>query len=255
MSDLLLVSPIVIPLLTAIVGAFGWGSPRHQRAIGLVGSGALLAGATALFATVSRAGVVVVQVGAWPAPFGITLVADLLAALMVLVSALVAFAVAVYATSEVDERSLGAGFVPFYHVLVMGVCGAFLTGDLFNLYVWFEVMLLASFVLLVAGGGRKALASGIAYVTLNLLASAFFLVAVGVLYGEVGSLNFADLAVKLREADAAEASRPVAMLLLVAFGIKAGLFPVFFWLPAAYPATDSYARLFPTGKGTLVPAP
>jgi multicomponent Na+:H+ antiporter subunit D len=154
---------------------------------------------------------------------------------MILVTAVVGLAVAVYATTEIDDASLAAGFFPFFHVLLLGVCGAFLTGDLFNLYVWFEVMLLASFVLLASQGGRRALTSGVTYVTLNLLASAFFLVAIGILYGEAGSLNLADLATKLRDPGAAEVSRPVAMLLLVAFGIKAGLFPVFFWLPAAYP--------------------
>jgi multicomponent Na+:H+ antiporter subunit D len=231
----LLVAPILIPLVAAIAGALGWGSARLQRSIGVAGAGALLAGAWALFAEVRHYGVVAVQVGSWPAPYGITLVADLLAALMVLVTALVGLAVAVYATAEIDEPALAAGFFPFYHVLLMGVCGAFLTGDLFNLYVWFEVMLLASFVLLVSRGGRSALTSGIAYVTLNLLSSAMFLAAVGILYGKVGSLNLADLAIKLSAPDAVEASKPVGMLLLVAFGIKAGLFPLFFWLPAAYP--------------------
>jgi len=235
MSGAILVAPIAIPLAAAIAGALGWGHPRFQRAIGVAGAAALLAAAAVLLAAVREAGVIAVQVGSWPAPYGITLVADLLSALMVAVTALVALAVAVYATSEVDDASLAAGFFPFFHILLMGVCGAFLTGDLFNLYVWFEVMLMASFVLLASAGGRRALASGVVYVTLNLLASAFFLAAVGVLYGQVGSLNLADLAVKLRAPEAAEAARPVAMLLMVAFGIKAGLFPVFFWLPASYP--------------------
>jgi multicomponent Na+:H+ antiporter subunit D len=235
MSGLLLVAPILVPLVTATLGALGWGRAHRQRTIGVVGAGALLAVAVALFVHVREAGVLAVQLGDWPAPFGITLVADLLAALMIGVTAVVGLAVAVYAATEVDDASLARGFFPFFHVLLVGVCGAFLTGDLFNLYVWFEVMLLASFVLLVSGGGRPALTSAVTYVTLNLLASAFFLVAVGVLYGEVGSLNLADLSAKLRGPEAAEASRPVAMLLLVAFGIKAGLFPVFFWLPAAYP--------------------
>ncbi len=235
MTDALLVAPILIPLLTAIAGAFGWGNARFQRSIGVFGTGALLVAVVALFVEVNRAGVVAIQLGSWPAPYGITLVADLLAALMVLVTAVVAFAVAIYATTDVDDAALEIGFFPFFHVLLMGVCGAFLTGDLFNLYVWFEVMLLASFVLLVSGPGRLALRSGVAYVTLNLLASAFFLVAVGILYGKAGSLNLADLAIKLSASDGPEAARPVALLLLVAFGIKAGLFPVFFWLPAAYP--------------------
>jgi multicomponent Na+:H+ antiporter subunit D len=236
MSDLLLVAPLLVPLLSAIAGVLGWGRAGLQRTVGVAGAAALLLAAGALFLEVQAAGVLALQVGSWAAPFGITLAADLLAALMIGVTALVGLAVSLYATTEVDDQSLAAGFFPFLHVLLLGVCGAFLTADLFNLYVWFEVMLLASFVLLVSRGGRRALTSGIPYVTLNLLASAFFLAAVGILYGEVGSLNLADLATRLRAPGAVEAARPVALLLLVAFGIKAGLFPVFFWLPAAYPA-------------------
>jgi len=235
MSGVVLVAPLLVPLLTALVGALGWGRPRWQDAVGVTGAALLLVAAGALFAAVEREGVVVLQVGGWPAPYGITLVADMLSALMVVVAAVVGLAVAGYATTELDDDARAAGFFPFFHVLLLGVCGAFLTGDLFNLYVWFEVMLLASFVLLASAGSRSALTAGIPYVTLNLLASAFFLVAVGVLYGEVGSLNLADLAVKLREPAIREATRPVAMLLLAAFGIKAGLFPLFFWLPASYP--------------------
>lgn len=235
MSGSILVAPILIPLLAAIAGALGWGHSRLQRTIGVGGAAALLVAAWALFLQVHEAGVLAIQVGSWPAPYGITLIADLFSALMLLVTAVVGLAVAVYATAEIDDRSLAAGFFPFFHVLLLGVCGAFLSGDLFNLFVWFEVMLLASFVLLASGGGRRALMSSVTYVTLNLLASVLFLAAVGILYGEVGSLNLADLALKLRTPGAVEASRPVAMLLLVAFGIKAGLFPVFFWLPASYP--------------------
>ncbi|MCG8589200.1 MAG: Na+/H+ antiporter subunit D [Proteobacteria bacterium] len=270
----LLVAPLLIPLSAAVAGALGWGSARLQRVIGVAGAAALLLAAGALFTEVRSAGVVAVQVGSWPAPYGITLVADLLTSLMVLVTAVVGLAVSVYATTEADEASLAAGFFPCFHVLLMGVCGAFLTGDLFNLYVWFEVLLIASFVLLGLSGRPNALASGIAYVALNLLASAFFLVAVGILYGEAGSLNLADLATKLRAPGAEEATRPVAMLLLVAFGIKAGLFPVFFWLPAAYPTAGFavsalfaglltkvgvyalirvFTLLFPVGDGWLGP--
>ena len=236
MTDALLVAPLLIPLGTAVACAFGFGRARLQPLLGVTGALGLFGAALALFFEVREAGVVAVQLGAWPAPYGITLVADLLSALMVLVTALVGLSVAVYATSELDEAALRRGFFPFFHFLLLGVCGAFLTGDLFNLYVWFEVMLLASFVLLVLRGDASALTSGIAYVALNLLASAFFLAAVGILYGQIGSLNFADLADKLGDPGVREAARPVAVLLLVAFAIKAGLFPVFFWLPAAYPA-------------------
>ncbi len=235
MSGAWVVSPLLVPLVAAVVGLLGFGRARWQRAVGVAGAGALLAAAVGLFAQVWRHGVVAVQLGDWPAPFGITLVADLLSAVMVLVTAAVGLAVAVYATAEVEEGALETGFFPVMNVLLMGVCGAFLTGDLFNLYVWFEVLLLASFVLLGASGRRRAFTTGIAYVSLNLLASAFFLVGVGLLYGTLGSLNLADLSLRLAEPAAAEVARPAALLLLVAFGIKAGLFPLFFWLPASYP--------------------
>lgn len=235
MTDLLLVSPVLVPLATAVVAAFGFGHARGQRLLGVLGSGGLLVASLALFAAVGREGVLAVQLGDWPAPYGVTLVADRLASLMVLVTGIVALAVCVYSLHEIPERVVASGFHPFFQLLLAGVCGAFLTGDLFNLYVCFEVMLLSSFVLLALGGGTRSLTAGIPYVTLNLLASAFFLLGVGVLYGQLGSLNLADLAVKLRAPEAAAAARPVAALLLVAFGVKAALFPVFFWLPAAYP--------------------
>ena len=116
----------------------------------------------------------------------------------------------------------------------MGVCGAFLTGDLFNLYVWFEVMLMASFVLLALGGGRQQMEGALKYVTLNLVSSALFLAGAGILYGLTGTLNMADLAVKLRAVSHPQLVTAAAMLFFVAFGIKAAAFPLFFWLPASY---------------------
>ena len=133
-----------------------------------------------------------------------------------------------------DRGREAFGYYPLVHVLLLGVCGAFLTGDLFNLYVWFEVMLMASFVLLVLGGERPQLHGGIKYVTLNLVSSAVFLAAVGILYGLTGTLNMADLARKLDGMTQTGTVTAVAMLFLVAFGIKAAVFPLFFWLPASY---------------------
>ena len=134
-----------------------------------------------------------------------------------------------------DPRREAFGYHPLIHVLLMGVCGAFLTGDLFNLYVWFEVMLIASFVLMALHRTRAAAAGGVNYVTLNLLASAVLLTAIGLLYGHAGTLNMADLARAWAGRDARRCSTTaLAMLFLTAFGIKAGLFPLFFWLPASY---------------------
>jgi multicomponent Na+:H+ antiporter subunit D len=161
-------------------------------------------------------------------------VADVFSGVMIAMTGTMGFAVAVYAWADLDRFRIRSGFYPLYHVLLMGVSGAFLTGDLFNLYVWFEVMLMASFVLMVLGGDRGQLEGAVKYVVMNLLASILFLSAVGILYGKVGTLNMADLAVKLTVYPHARLVTAVALLLLTAFATKAALFPLFFWLPASY---------------------
>jgi multicomponent Na+:H+ antiporter subunit D len=178
--------------------------------------------------------VIASQMGDWPVPFGITLVSDLLAAAMVAITALMYAATAVYAQAEDVERREAEGWHPLLAALVFGVCGAFLTGDLFNLYVWFEVMLIAAFGMLVLGGGREQLDAGVKYAVLNLLATTVFLIGVGMLYGLTGTLNLADLARRVPEVGNDGAVGAVAFLLLAGFGAKAAVFPLFFWLPAAY---------------------
>jgi multicomponent Na+:H+ antiporter subunit D len=231
--SVLLVAPVVVPLASAALGLIVR-RPRAHAAISVGGAVVLLGCALLLVERVLRGGILATQLGNWPAPFGITVVADLLSALMVLVSAVIGLAVFVYSTATIDGGRKAHGFYPLLHVLLMGVGGAFLAGDLFNLYVWFEVMLIASFVLLSLGGERGQLEGAVKYVTLNLISSALFLGALGLLYGTVGTLNMADLAVKLRETPRPELVMPAAALLLTAFAIKAAAFPVFFWLPAAY---------------------
>ncbi len=231
---LLLVLPIVIPLATAAITLVAWNSYRLQRIVPAIGGLALLAAGLGLLNAVATRGIQVVQLGNWPAPFGITLVADLFSAMMVAVTGLMGAAVAIYSLVAIDEERERYGYHPLVHALLAAVCGAFLTGDLFNLYVWFEVMLMASFVLLALGGDRPQIEGAMKYVTLNLVASAFFLAAVGILYGIAGSLNLADLAVKLEQGTEPGVTTVVAMLFLVAFGIKSGVFPLFFWLPASY---------------------
>ena len=230
----LLVLPILIPLATAALSFVFWRRRGVQRWLGVAGQAALFASSLALLAVVRREGVVVAQMGGWPAPFGITLVADLLSAVMVAVSGLMGLAVAIYSLATIDRRREAFGYYPLFNALMMGVCGAFLTGDVFNLYVWFEVMLISSFVLLALGGERGQLEGAIKYVTLNLVSSAFFLAAVGLLYGMAGTLNMADLAVKLGDTTQPGLVTTVAMMFLVAFGIKAAVFPLFFWLPSSY---------------------
>jgi multicomponent Na+:H+ antiporter subunit D len=205
-----------------------------QRAGGVFFSAVTFVAALYLLYCVDEVDYIVMNMGGWSAPFGITMVADRFSAVMVAVSSFMGLAVAVYALSEIDERRLRKFFFPLYLVLILGVNGAFLTGDLFNLYVWFEVMLIASFVLMSMGGEQGELEGGLKYVCLNLLSSVMFLIGAGILYGKTGTLNMADIAQHLAVAENVNWAISSSMLLLVAFGLKAGMFPFFFWLPASY---------------------
>lgn len=226
--------PIIIPLLTGSLCVMFWRYNMAQRVLSLVGSIALLAAAIFLFTRVVEEGHIVLQMGNWPAPFGISLVADMLSSMMVVFVGLMAIAIAIYSLASASPSHERFGYYPLMHLLLAGVSGAFLTGDIFNLYVWFEVMLVASFALLILGGERAQMEGAVKYVTLNLLSSAIFLTAIGLLYGLVGTLNMADIAVKLNTAENTGLIDVIAMMFLVAFGIKAASFPLFFWLPASY---------------------
>jgi multicomponent Na+:H+ antiporter subunit D len=230
----LLVLPIVLPLGVAAASLLLWRWPAAQRWLGVAGAFALLVVSLKLLAVVRTEGIQCAQIGAWPAPFGISIVADTFSAMMVMLAALMGAAVAAYSVASIESKRESYGYYPLLNVLLMGVCGAFLTGDIFNLYVCFEVMLMSSFVLLTLGGTRAQIEGAIKYVTLNLVASAFFLAAVGILYGLCGTLNMADLAARIDRIDQPGLLTVVAMMFLVAFGVKAAAFPLFFWLPASY---------------------
>lgn len=225
---------ILVPLATAILCLLSWRSVAAQRFFGVAGMAALLAVSLWLVAVASDGTISVVRFGNWPAPFGIVLVGDLTSAIMVLVSAITGLAVAVYSLADVDAGRVRHGYFVFLHFMMLGVCGAFLTGDIFNMFVWFEVMLISSFVLMCLGGERPQMEGAVKYVTLNLISSSLFLAACGILYAQTGSLNMADLAVRTREFMRPELITMTAMLFLVSFGLKAGIFPLFFWLPASY---------------------
>lgn len=226
--------PIFIALTSGALSLAAWRSSLAQRWIGVFGTGALLASSIWLLMSVMEHGHVVMHMGGWQAPFGITLVADLLSAIMVLLTGMMGFAIAIYSLATTSKSYEKFGYFPLMHLLLAGVAGSFLTGDVFNLYVWFEVMLVASFALLILGSERSQMEGAIKYVTLNLLSSAIFLTAIGLLYGMVGTLNMADIAVKLREVEHTGMLDVIAVMFMVAFGIKAGAFPLFFWLPASY---------------------
>jgi multicomponent Na+:H+ antiporter subunit D len=233
-ADWLLALPILLPLLACAGAAVLRGAPRAQRWLtGLAALGMLLA-AAALVATVHAGGPIASQMGDWPAPFGITLVADRLGASLVLITAVMYAACAVAAQGDEDVRAAEGLWHPLLAALVMGVAGAFLAGDLFNLYVWFEVMLIASFGLLSLNADAARRDAAVKYAVLNLVATSTFLAAVGMLYGLTGTLNFADLARRVPEVPNQGAVAAVAFLLLAAFAAKAAVFPLFFWLPASY---------------------
>ena len=226
--------PILVPLGTAAILLLAPKRPLLQRWIALAGSILLLGSAIVVFRRVEADGIQVLQVSGWPAPFGITLVADLLAAMLAVAVGVVGVAIATAAFAGVDPRRERFGYHALIQILLMGVSGAFLTGDLFNLYVWFEVMLVASFVLMALHRTRAQVEAAFKYVAINLIASSIFLTALGLLYGVAGTLNMADLA-RLGPATRTPGVDVVlAVLFVIAFSIKAGLFPLFFWLPASY---------------------
>jgi multicomponent Na+:H+ antiporter subunit D len=229
-----LVLPILVPMAAAALMLLASRRPVLQRWIGLGGAIALLISAIVVFREVEGAGIQVLQLSGWPAPFGITLVADLLASLLLIAVGIVAVAVTGAAFAGVDPRREAFGYHPLIQILLMGVSGAFLTGDFFNLYVWFEVMLVASFVLMALHRNRAQLEAAYKYVTINLIASSIFLTALGLLYGVTGTLNMADVARVWPAVRSTGMDVVLAALFVIAFSIKAGLFPLFFWLPASY---------------------
>ncbi|MCS3902923.1 multicomponent Na+:H+ antiporter subunit D [Methylohalomonas lacus] len=226
--------PVLIPFIAGALSLVFYRSLSVQRWIGILGTGALLVASIYLLYMTYTQGIRVMAMGEWAAPFGIVLVADLLGAIMTVLAAILGFAVAVYSLATISRDNIAYGHFPLIHLLLAGVCGAFLTGDIFNLYVWVEVLLVSSFALLILGGERAQMEGAIKYVTLNLLSSILLLVAVGLTYGMTGTLNMADLVGKLAAVENQGLVTVIAMLFLVSFGIKSAAFPLFFWLPASY---------------------
>ena len=235
--------PILVPFAAALL-QMACRRPTFQRLVGLLAA-ALLVLVTAWLMLLADDGTLrVYALGDWPAPFGIVLVVDRLAAGMTLLTAVLGFLALLDASAGFDER--GHHFHPLFQLQLVGLTGAFLTGDLFNLFVFFEVMLLASYTLLAHGGGLARTRAGISYVVLNLVGSALFLIALGLLYGTLGTLNLADLAYRLTLPGHDQALARLAFALLVAvFVLKAGLLPLSFWLPPTYTAAGApVAALF-----------
>jgi len=241
-----LILPILVP---AVVGAFLVLAARHDRVLarvfGVASAVLLLLIAAALLATASDGAIRSYELGAWRAPFGIVLVLDRLSALMLLLTAVLGLGVLLYAINGWDER--GKHFHPLFQFQLMGINGAFLTGDFFNLFVFFEILLIASYGLMVHGGGGLRVKAGVQYVVTNLVGSSVFLIAVGLIYSVTGTLNMADLALKVPQVPAADQAllQAGAVMLLLVFAVKAALVPLHFWLPATYTnAPGPVAALF-----------
>ena len=230
--------PVLIPLVGASLCILLGRSRAAQRAVSLIALTATTVLSVVLLVAADRDGPLVVQSGGWPAPIGITLVVDRLSGIMLTVGSLMLLAVLVFAIGQPGAERNHVGFQSTYLILAAGVAGSFVVGDLFTLFVSFEMMLTASYVLLTLGGGREQVRSGMTYVVISLLASTLFITALALLYAATGTVNMADLAVKLDDLpDGLGAA--FAVLLVVVFGIKAGLFPLFSWLPDSYPVAPS----------------
>ena len=242
----LIIAPILIPAFAGMLLLLEVRErQRLRRLTGLLATLALIPVALGLWQQAASGDIGVYQLGDWRAPFGIVLVLDRLSALMVLLTAVLALPALIYGSRGDDRR--GANFHALFQLQLMGINGAFLTGDLFNLFVFFEVLLIASYGLALHGRGPARVKGGIHYVVLNLIGSALFLVALGLAYGTTGTLNMADFAVKVSELEgnSLDLARLSGLLMWVVFGLKAALFPLYFWLPATYAnATAPVAALF-----------
>ncbi|WP_355659757.1 monovalent cation/H+ antiporter subunit D [Halomonas salifodinae] len=246
MNPHLLILPILLPLVSALgLLLTGQANLAWQRRVSLLATLALV-GLTAWLLWLSDDGQIrFYALGDWPAPFGIVLMLDRLAALMLALTAVLALGCVLFASAGEDGQ--GSFFHGLFQLQLMGLNGAFLTGDLFNLFVFFEILLLASYALLMHGSDKPRVAAGLHYVVLNLVGSALFLVALGTLYGATGTLNMADMARRLGELpeDRQVLAGAGALLLIVVFSLKAAALPLYFWLPSTYAAAPApVAALF-----------
>jgi multicomponent Na+:H+ antiporter subunit D len=233
-GDWLVIAPVVIAIALGALLLMLRHHLRWQAAFASGGLLLMLASNTTLLARVLADGPLVMTMGRWLPPFGISFAADALGAGFALVATFVALICALFSARDIDATGRRYGFYPFLMLMMAGVNGAFLTGDIFNLYVWFEVFLIASFGLLILGSKRAQIDGATKYGILNLLATALFLVATAYLYGAFGTLNMADIATKAAGLRSSAPLMTVAALYLLAFGMKAAAFPVNFWLPASY---------------------
>lgn len=236
MTSNFVIIPLLIPFVVGVVLIFFKDNIKLQRIISTISLIATTGFAAYLVQLVYKNGVLTHKLGNWEPPFGIILVADMLAALLVLTASIVALCCILFAFRSIGEKRERFYFYPLVHFLMVGVFGAFLTGDIFNLFVFFEVMLMSSYALIVIGGTRAQLRESLKYILINVISSALFVIAVAYLYSVTGTLNMADLSQKVAEVNQPGILTTIGILFFIVFGLKAALFPMYFWLPSAYNA-------------------
>ncbi|MCA0277434.1 MAG: Na+/H+ antiporter subunit D [Proteobacteria bacterium] len=233
-SDWLVVLPVLLPIVVGALLLMIRHNIRWHAPVALAALAAMVVANAMLLGRVLSDGPMSMTMGSWLPPFGISFTVDALGAAFSLTGSLVALACCAYSVQDVDATGRRYGFYPFLLLMMAGVSGAFLTGDMFNLYVWFEVFLISSFGLLILGSEKPQIDGATKYAILNLVGTTLFLIATGYLYGTFGTLNMADLAVKVGQVGETAPLMTLATLFLLAFGMKAAAFPVNFWLPASY---------------------
>jgi len=232
----LIILPIVIPLLMGIILIFFNKQIKVQKWLSAIASLASIIVSIVIVHTVHVEGIQTLEIGNWAPPYGVVLVADMYASLLVLTTAIIGFTSLLFAFSSTTIEREKFYFYPAVQFLLLGVTGAFLTGDIFNLFVFFEVMLMSSYMLIVLGSSKNQLRESLKYILVNVISSALFVIAVAYLYALTGTLNMADLSVRIAEMGQSGLLTVIAILFLVIFGLKGAIFPLYFWLPGSYQA-------------------
>ncbi|PYF03724.1 Na+/H+ antiporter subunit D [Ureibacillus chungkukjangi] len=235
MSNFLLL-PIIIPFFFAMLLLFGQKNIAYQRITTLLGLVISIICAIGLVSNVYMDGPQTVTLGNWPAPFGITMMGDMVASVLMLTTLVISLFIVWYGFGSIGKEREQFFYYPGIMFIITGVNGAFTTGDIFNLFVFFEVLLMASYLLIVLGGEKAQLRESIKYILVNVISSALFVVAVAYLYSVVGTLSMADISLKIAEINQPGIITVIAVLFLLVFGMKAAIFPLYFWLPSAYSA-------------------
>ncbi|WP_322535993.1 Na+/H+ antiporter subunit D [Bacillus altitudinis] len=232
----LVILPILIPLLAATLLIFMNKNTMLSRGFSVFASLLAIICNVYLVQTIFTNGIQTLYLGGWKAPFGIALVADQFAALLVLTASIVGLVTVLFSFQTIGKERERLFYYSGVQFLLAGVSGAFLTGDIFNLFVFFELLLMASYMLIVLGGSKPQLRESLKYIVFNIISSALFIVGVACLYAVTGTLNMADLSVKIAESGQTGLITVIAILFLIVFGLKAGVFPLYFWLPGSYHA-------------------